>query len=180
MATAGPGNGEAIIGGKQTLLIDALFGEGLPTEAEWHLQQAGLHYRQDAVAEQHLRRARAIAPDHAAVLIGVYRYYFYKGRLVEALDIASICLAKAARDNDLVLDWRCVRRTDAAFSDFGAVLPRFYLFTLKAYAYLQMRLGDLEEGHDAVVKLLELDPSDKINAGVLLAVWQRIGQADDD
>jgi hypothetical protein len=59
------------------------------------------------------------------------------------------------------------------------MLPRFYLFTLKGYAYLQMRLGALDEGRAAVTKLIQLDPSDKIGAKVLLDVLERIGQDDD-
>ena len=73
-----------------------------------------------------------------------------------------------------------VRAADAAFSDYAAVLPRFYLFTLKAYAYLSMRLGDLAEGRAMVTKLLELDPSDKIGAKVLLGILNRIGLDDDE
>jgi hypothetical protein len=96
------------------------------------------------------------------------------------LEIARICLAKAARDNALPLDWREVRREDAAFSDFAAMLPRFYLFTLKGYAYLSMRLGQIEEGREAVTKLLELDPSDKIGAKVLLGILNRMGVDDDE
>ena len=42
-----------------------------------------------------------------------------------------------------------------------------------------MRLGDLDEGRAAVAKLLELDPSDKIGARVLLGVLDRVGQSDD-
>ena len=49
------------------------------------------------------------------------------------------------------------------------------MFTLKAYAYLQLRLGDLGEGLDVLLKLLELDPTDKINARLLLDVLQRAG-----
>ncbi len=56
---------------------------------------------------------------------------------------------------------------------------RFYLFTLKAYAYLQMRLGCLDEGRAAVTKLLELDPSDKIGARVLLDVLEAAANADE-
>src|SRR5271166_4784594 len=67
---------------------------------------------------------------------------------------------------------------DAAFGSYDA-LPRFYMFTLKAYAYLQLRLGDTGEGRDAVLKLLELDPADRINAGLLLDVLQRAGRDDD-
>jgi tetratricopeptide (TPR) repeat protein len=180
MAPAFSRNEQAIDGAEQALLVNALFGAGLPEAAERHLDQAARLYHRAELAEQHLREAQILAPDHAAVLIGLYRFFFYKGRLEEALDVACTCLGKAARDNNLAADWHCVRPGDADFSNFGASLPRFYLFTLKAYAYLQMRLGDTDEGHAAVQKLLELDPSDKVNAGVLLGVWQRIGQADDD
>jgi hypothetical protein len=172
--------------GQEALLPDAdvlgraLLGEGLPEAAEWHLWEAGLAYQKEDVAEAHLHEARRVAPDHAAVLIGLYRFYFYKGRLREALQIALVCLAKAAKENGLALDWREVRPGDADFGSYEAVLPRFYLFTLKAYAYLRMRLGEVAEGREAVAKLLELDPTDKLGGRVLMGVLNRIGKADDD
>lgn len=160
------------------VMANALLGGGLPPEAEFHLWEAGLSYHLDDVAEHHLRQAMALAPGHAAVLIGLYRFYFYKGRLADALTIAKQCLAKAARENELAADWRQVAAGDAAFGHYENALPRFYLFTLKGYAYLQMRLGHLEEGRAAVAKLLELDPSDKVGARVLLGVLERMGQDD--
>jgi tetratricopeptide (TPR) repeat protein len=161
------------------LLARALLGGGLPSEAENHLWQAGLSYHLDDIAENHLREAEALAPGHAAVLIGLYRFYFYKGRLLEALDVAERCLLKAAEVNNLSGDWRTVRAADAEFGRYESILPRFFLFSLKGYAYLQMRLGRMEEGRLAVMKLLELDPSDKIGAKVLLGVLERMGQDDD-
>jgi tetratricopeptide (TPR) repeat protein len=165
---------------EEGLLADALLGGGLPPEAEFHLWEAGLSYHLDDVAERHLQEAQALAPGHAAVLIGLYRFYFYKGRLGEALEIAKVCLDKAARDNKLPLDWRDVKATDAAFGRYEEMLPRFFMFTLKGYAYLQMRLGNIDEGRAAIMKLLELDMSDKIGAKVLLGVLERIGHEDDD
>ncbi len=162
------------------LLTAAILGAGLPEMAGRHLRLAALAYRDDRAAEAHLLEAQAIAPAHAAVLIGLYRFYFYKHRLADALNAARICLEKAARDNGLAPDWREVRQLDAAFSDFAAALPRFYLFTLKACAYLSMRLGDLSEGRAMVTKLLELDPCDKIGAKVLLGILDRIGVSDDE
>ena len=161
------------------LFANAVLGGGLSLEAEFHLWEAGLSYHLDDVAEQHLRQAQALAPGHAAVLIGLYRFYFYKGRLADALAVAELCLEKAAQDNDLAADWQDVGPGDAEFSRYESALPRFYLFTLKGYAYLQMRLGNLAEGRAAVDKLLELDPSDKIGAKVLLDVLQRVGLDDD-
>lgn len=161
------------------LLAGALLGGGLPSEAEEHLWQAGLSYHLDEIAEKHLREAEALTPGHAAVLIGLYRFYFYKGRLAEALDVAKRCLVKAAEENNLPADWRNVTARDAEFGRYESILPRFFLFSLKGYAYLQMRLGQMEEGRQAVLKLLELDPTDKIGAKVLLGVLERMGQDDD-
>ncbi|MDE1147274.1 MAG: hypothetical protein PW843_11750 [Azospirillaceae bacterium] len=173
------GNGLSSIA-DDALLAAAVLGDGLPAEVLAHLSAAAQAYHLDEVAERHLRLARMAAPWHAAVLIALYRFYFYKGRLKDALDIARLCLAKAARDNHLPADWRQVVATDADFGRFEAPLPRFFLFTLKGYAYLHMRLGNLDEGLAAVLKLLELDPTDKIGAQVLLNVIQRMGQDDHD
>jgi tetratricopeptide (TPR) repeat protein len=164
---------------EQALLADALLGAGLPDLAEEYLYLAGLAYQNDAIAEQYLRQAQALAPDHAAVLIGLYRFYFYKGRLADALEIAKRCVAKAARENHLTADWRDVAPDDAAFGRYENMLLRFFLFSLKGYAYLQMRLGNLAEGRAAVMKLLQLDPSDKIGAKVLLGILERVGRDDD-
>ena len=164
---------------EDALLADALLGGGLPEQAEHHLWLAAQSYHVDEVAETHLKQAEALAPDHAAVLIGFYRFYFYKGRLNDALRIAKRCLAKAAVENHLPPHWRDVRPEHAAFGSFDHMLPRFFMFTLKGYAYLQMRLGNLVEGRLAVQKLLDLDPSDKIGARVLLEVVDRV-ELDDE
>jgi tetratricopeptide (TPR) repeat protein len=161
-------------------LARTCMGGNLPEQVEQHLRLAGIHYQQDEIAESHLFEAQALAPGHAAVLIALYRFYFYKGRLDRALDVARRCLVKAARDNGLNEDWHRVRRSDAEFGSYDAILPRFYLFTLKAYGYLQMRLGQLDESHTALTKMLELDPSDKLNATVLLKVLARHGLEDED
>jgi tetratricopeptide (TPR) repeat protein len=168
-----PVGGELSLSFETAALAGALLGRDLPAEAENELLLAGLAYQSDAIAERHLRRARALAPDHAAVLIGLYRFYFYKNRLEDALTIARLCLAKAARDNGFDPTWRRVEAEDADFGSYDAILPRFYLFTLKAYAYLQLRLGHIEEGRDAAMKTVSLDPTDKVGARVLLDVLGR-------
>ncbi len=161
-------------------LEQACFGSNLPEQVEQHLYLAGLNYQNDQIAESHLFQAQALAPGHAAVLIALYRFYFYKGRLLDALEVAQRCLIKAARDNGLNEDWRRVQPGDAAFGSYDAVLPRFYLFTLKACGYLQMRLGRLEESRVVLNRMLELDPTDKLNASVLLKVLYRHGREDED
>lgn len=158
----------------------ACFGAGLPPAAERELRLAGMSYHQDQVAEDHLRKAIDLAPWHVAVHIGLYRFYFYKGRLKEALQVAVRCLDDAAARIGIPGDWREVRGRDAEFDSYDAVLPRFYLFTLKAYGYLQMRLGDLETGRAVTAKLLELDPHNKLGGQVLLNVLERMGKDEYD
>ena len=165
---------------ERSILASPLLGGGLPAEARAHLDKAAERYAMTDVAETHLFQAEAIAPDHAAVLIALYRFYFYKGRLAEVLDVARACVEKAMRLNVLGDDWRRVAPEDAAFGEWEALLPRFFLFSLKGFAYLSMRLGKLDQGREAAEKLLELDPRDRIGAQVLIDVLARMEEEADD
>jgi hypothetical protein len=138
---ARPSGGEEI-----NPIATSILGAGLPAAAERHLREAGKSYHQDDVAETHLLTALGIAPGHPAALIGLYRFYFYKGRLAEALEVGRACLATASSGLGLAGGWRDVKAADADFGSFAAVLPRFFMFALKGYAYLQMRTGALDEG----------------------------------
>jgi hypothetical protein len=127
-----------------------------------------------AVAEPLLLKARALAPSHPATLIALYRFHFYGHRLHEAREIAkqSLDIGRAALGDTLeVTDEQA--RFEAA--------TRFYLFALKGYAYLSLRLGDIEEGRRALAELKALDPQDRVGGGVLTHVLARAeaGDADD-
>lgn len=183
MATVQPKSGEPSSFGDDSLLSHPLFGGGLPPLAEQHLSAAGLNYSSDGLAEYHLNEAQKRAPNHFAVLIGFYRYYFYKGRLQEAVAISKICMAKAAREKNFATDWRAVEAGDAAFGDYDDVIARFFMFCLKGYAYLHLRLGDMAEGRAALEKLIQLDATDKINARLLFDILERqheYDEADDE
>lgn len=153
--------------------------QALPASALEQLRLASLAYADSAKAEMHLAMAKMIAPDNPAVKVGEYRYYFYKGRLQEALQIADYCLELTAQSLNIPQNWRRVWPHHANFkSDEPA--HRFYLFCLKAYAYLLLRLNQLSQGREAVEKLLQLDPANKVGGQVLLDVLERIGKDDYD
>lgn len=147
--------------------------------AEEQLRLASLAYADDARAEMHLTLARAVAPNNPVVKVGEYRYYFYKGQLEQSLRVATDCLLLVAQELSLPTQWRSV---EPGHADFRGDEPahRFYLFCLKAYAYLLLRLGYMEEGRSAVDKLLQLDPGNKVGGQVLLDVLERIGKDDYD
>lgn len=151
---------------------------GLPEEAAQHLHLAGINYTQDSIAEHHLGEALRLAPQHLAVQVGYYRYLFYKGRLRDALMQLDACILNASKQSGLSADWRQATPKDADFGSFDSIWPRFYLFALKAHGYIRMRLGELEAGRQAITKALELDPSDKVGAKILLDVLDRQGHDD--
>lgn len=159
---------------------NACFGGGLPAEAEAEMQLAGANYYHEDIAEQHMLRACELAPEHPATYIGLYRFYFYRNRLNDALAAGIRCLEFAARANEFSTDWRQVQPDHADFTDYGSVLPRFYLFTLKGCAYLNLRLGRIEEGRALLDKLSALDPSDRLGGSVLQQVLARMGKDDDE
>lgn len=158
----------------------ACLGGDLPAAAGACLKMAAQSHADPERAEIFLHRALIQAPQHPAVYIAMYRFHFYGGRIREALPYASLCLTLAARELGLESDWREVAAGDAGFDDMGAFAPRFFLFSLKAYGYLQMRLGNLEEGQRAIAKVLQLDPGDRVGASVLQGVLDRLGRTEED
>jgi hypothetical protein len=158
---------------------DAVLGQGLPPLAEAALREAGLH-RADAVrAMGALMRAQALAPEHPAVLIAMYRHHFYGHRLAPARDVARRALRIGALALGLPAQWREVPQQPLAGARDDARV-RFYLFTLKGYAYLSLRLDDPIEARDALALLRHLDPDDRVGGALIEAVRQRalVGEAD--
>lgn len=161
---------------------DAILGAGLDPAVESLIGQAGRAGIGDEGALQLLLSARRLAPAHPAPLIAHYRFHFYARRLAEAREVAVDAIALAARPLGLPADWRQVRPETQwpaermAELRAHAVAPRFYLFALKGYAYLSLRLGEADEGR-AVLDLLDrLDPTDSLGHRVLGSVLARAGR----
>lgn len=154
----------------------AVLGRGLPPAAEALIAQAGRIRNDVAAAQALLDRAHALAPSHPATLIALYRFHFYGNRLSEARAVAVRAIACAAVALGVASDWRQVE-PDERFAGLSA-LPRFWLFSLKGYAYLSARLGDLDEGRAALARLAAMDPADRVGHRVIDAVLARMGRDD--
>ncbi len=152
---------------------DAVLGRGLPADAEAALAQAGALRTEDPPrALALLQRARALAPGHPAVLIAFYRHHFYGHRIAAAREIAEQALPVAADALGLPRDWREVPAVPLPDARTGA-RTRFYLFLLKGYAYLSLRLGELDTAGRALDTLQALDPQDCVGARLIESVRQR-------
>jgi hypothetical protein len=151
---------------------DAVLGLGLPVQAEAALKEAGANRGDAPRAMAALMRAQSLAPDHPAVLIALYRHHFYGHRIGPARDVARRALLAGAQALGLPESWRGTsRQALAGAKDDPSV--RFYLFTLKGYAYLSMRLDDPVEARDALQLLRHLDPDDCVGGALIEAVRLR-------
>jgi len=150
----------------------------IPEPARAALSMAVSAWGDGDKAEASIRAALTVAPDHPAVRVAAYRFYFFGNRLLEAAPLALWCVEWAAARLGAGPDWRLV---SPAVADFSAMepLPRFFLLALKAYGYVLVRLGDVSDGRAAVAKVAALDPCDKVGAVNLLTVIDRGGQDDD-
>ena len=150
------------------------FEEYLPPEVEALLQRAGELYG-DGEAEPPLLEAARLAPESLNVLVAMYRYYYYQHQLEDALTIARLALSVTARRLDLPQDWNLL--TVGQIGRAGPAdmaLVRFHLLSLKALAYLQLRLGRPAEGRAILEKLLELDSHNRLGAKQLLEVVETV------
>lgn len=119
-----------------------------------------------AGAEFRLLRAYFKAPAQLTVLVALYRFYYYQHRWDDAL-----LIAERAERLGLLVEWRALRPAHlglATLKSMGCL--RFYLLTLKATAYLHLRLGRVELGAAMLLKLTELDPHDRLGVKPLLKV----------
>jgi hypothetical protein len=146
------------------------FEEPLPPEVETLLQQAGDLYG-EGEAEQPLLEALRLAPESLNVLVALYRFYYYRHRLEDALNIAGLALSVTARRLRIPADWSLLIAAHISQAGSAAMaLVRFHLLSLKAEAYLQLRLGRQAEGRAILTKLLELDSHNRLGARQLLEV----------
>jgi hypothetical protein len=138
----------------------------LPPGVDKWLAQAVASYHNTERAEFLLCTAQALAPECLPVYFALYKFYFYKRMLPQAEEVALKSLDIAARQGAFSPDWT---RLDAYSADWHRVdAPQhFYLFTLKALAFIRLRRGQTEDSHAILAKLHELDPLDTVGASVI-------------
>ncbi|MDF1484063.1 hypothetical protein PY257_02510 [Ramlibacter sp. H39-3-26] len=154
---------------------DTVIGGGLSPQASALIAQAGLLRHRPEEALPLLERARAAAPRHPVPLIALYRFHFYGHRLGQARAAGEDALAIAR--TALGPDFGDAPPSDDAARHDAAV--RFYLFTLKGLAYLNLRLGDLDDARLMLGELRRLDPQDHVGGALLSHVLARHEEGED-
>lgn len=152
------------------------FEEPVPDKVQRLLMQAAASYGDDE-AERLLLLAFLHAPENLTVLVALYRSFYYQHRIDEARQVASHALKVTAKRLGFPTQWRKVNLAELSHAVLKSMgLVRFYLLTLKAEAYLDLRSGELDEGRAKLEKVVELDARDHFGAAALLDVINRCGK----
>lgn len=138
----------------------------LAPEAAVHVELAALAYHDMAAAEKSLLEAIAAAPKCLGAYFSLYKFYFYKRRLSDAERVAYRALEIAAAQGGFDPDWTRLTRDSAAWSKVEGP-QHFYLFTLKALAFIRLRSGQTGSALMILAKLFELDPDDGVGGSVI-------------
>ena len=153
---------------------DLYFDEPCPPHIEAQLSAAAEGYG-SGEAELALLRAYFLAPEQLSVLVGLYRFYFYQHRLVEADRVAIRAMAIAGARLGLSEEW-----SELTPAGLGAGirrsmgLTRFWLMALKARAILALRDFRIETARAMLLKLREVDECDRLGVIPLLAVLEAV------
>lgn len=142
-----------------------LFARDIPPDVNACLQAAVACADDFERARGLLYQARDTEPPHLASDIALYKFLFYRGHLDEAREVVSQTLVRAARLGGFEADWR---RLTPASADWGGQGPeRAYIYSIKALAFIHLRLGLAAEGRALLDKLAELDPLDRVGGSVI-------------
>lgn len=148
------------------------FDEKMSDEVSQLIEQASIEYGTEE-AESYLLRAYFLAPENLAVLVALYRFYYYQHEYKKALKVADRAMKVSGTRLGLPKKWLDL---DDAYLGSAALISmgllRFYLLSLKGAAYLLLRLDEVEDGIRKLEKLVELDPHDRLQVKFLLDMAQ--------
>lgn len=140
------------------------FGE-VPDHIDERLQAAVEARLDPARCEALLWEAHRLGPRVLPVFYALYKFYFNLRRLADAERVALIGLEAAAREGGFAADWRRLGPDATDWTAHGA--PRFFLFTLKALAFIRLRRGEREAALALLDALRRIDPADQVGYGVI-------------
>ena len=151
------------------------FGRGLPEPAERRLQEAvSLRVSHPDKAEALLLEARARAGHCLPTHFALYKFYANRKDLAKAEVAAHAALDEAARQGGFTPDWRALPPALAGGALYSSEPAVFYLFSLKALAFISLRRTKLQQSAEILDALTVLDPEDRVGASVTRSLLESV------
>lgn len=142
-----------------------LFARDVPADTNHYLQQAAATPQSDR-AEALLERAAVLSPDLLAVKVARYKFHFYRGQLAEAEAVVRDTLQSAAAQGGFAADWNA-HAEPLAGREAAEGPQRYYLYALKALAFISLRKQERQQAAELLDALELLDPVDLVGGSVI-------------
>ena len=146
-----------------------LFSPDIPLEVNNLLQAAVAASPVDQNrAETLFLQAQALDSHCLQTYFALYKFYFYQKRLVDAERIVLAGLEESAKQGGFPNDYRQLAGNLQKWNLYANECSLFYLYTLKALAFIRLRLGLTLEAQLILSTLQQLDPRDLSGASVIM------------
>jgi hypothetical protein len=98
----------------------------------------------------------------------LYKFYFFQKRLVDAEQMVLAGLKESAKQGGFPNDYRRPAENRQKWNLYANESSLFYLYTLKALAFIKLRLGCSVDARLVLLYLQQLDPEDRSGASVIM------------
>jgi len=146
-----------------------LFSPDIPAEVNNLLQAAVAASPVDQNrAETLFLQAQALDSHCLQTYFALYKFYFFQKRLIDAERIVLAGLEESARQGGFPNDYQQLAGNLQQWNLYTNECSLFYLYTLKALAFIRLRLGLTLEAQLILSTLQQLDPKDLSGASVIM------------
>lgn len=148
-----------------------LFSPNLPAAVNLLLQKAvAASHAEKPLAENLFKQAQQLDPSCLQTYFALYKFYFYQGRLQEAEREVLAALTEAAGQVGFPSDYRQLVSERAQWDLYASEISLFYLYSLKALAFIKLRLEQETESREILSHMQTLDPEDRCGASVIMSL----------
>lgn len=145
-----------------------IFSLDVPEAVNELLQAAVAASRNDkAKAEQLFMQAYRLDTGCLQTYFALYKFYFYQARLFEAEKFVLAALDEAAKQGGFPNDYEVLFR-DRQWDMYADDKSMFYLYSLKALAFIKLRQGQATQARAILTALEALDAEDRSGASVIM------------
>ncbi|MGR8929842.1 MAG: hypothetical protein ACU836_04310 [Gammaproteobacteria bacterium] len=151
-----------------------LFSPNLPPAVNQLLQLAvAASHSEKTMAEKLFKQARETDRSCLQTYFALYKFYFYQGKLPEAKLEAIAALEEAAKQGGFPCDYQKLS-TQKQWDMYANETALFYLYSLKALAFISLRQGLIADAKAILSAMEILDPEDRSGASVIMRLSEAL------
>jgi len=156
-----------------------LFGSSILPTTNNRLQYAvAARHRDNSDAENVLWEARGEDPACLPVYFALYKFYANSNKLDRAERAVRLALAESSRQAGVHADWEKLSQDLERGNLYASEAGLFYLFSLKALAFIKLRRQHWDEAKTILRHLARLDPEDRSGGSVVQSLAESVLELD--